>query len=256
MRDVTLDGRHEPPPFAVCNRAWSHLFGFQWDQHCFDYGWAPMTTYTGRDVVFPSYSGIQCLMMPYIQGDPNSVPDEYAAYRNMIASVFVRRGDVGYLTIDESEVCAGKAQRGYRAKSGRALHTEAGMVSPTLYGWGLPSPGWGTPSPRPDGGRAHRVLLDRDVTVLLANSLGNTCAIWQADHEDTSEDGDIGHLSTLYPYEDAIMMRAGEVHQIGILTPHESLPVPEAAVRQFIRIVSSGVHGREPYFTANTLVPM
>lgn len=49
-------------------------------------------------------------------------------------------------------------------------------------------------------------------------------------------------------------MKAGEVHQIGILTPHESLPITKGGNRQFIRIVSSGVYGREPYFTKNPLM--
>lgn len=40
----------------------------------------------------------------------------------------------------------------------------------------------------------------------------------------------------------------------GILTPHESLPVPCDFPRQFLRIISSGVHGREDYFTVNPLV--
>lgn len=50
------------------------------------------------------------------------------------------------------------------------------------------------------------------------------------------------------------MMKAGEVHKIGILTPHESLPVREHFLRQFLRIVGAGVHGREEYFTINPLM--
>jgi hypothetical protein len=50
-------------------------------------------------------------------------------------------------------------------------------------------------------------------------------------------------------------MKAGEVHEIGILTPHESLPVMADFNRQFLRIVGSGVHGREEYFTQNSLMP-
>jgi hypothetical protein len=57
-----------------------------------------------------------------------------------------------------------------------------------------------------------------------------------------------------YPYSDAIFLKAGEVHEIGILTPHESLPVRQNFDRQFLRILSSGVHGREEYFTENPLM--
>ena len=196
-------------------------------------------------IEFPAYSGLRCLMMPYIQGEPQSVPPCYAAYADIISSVFLRRGDIGYLTIDESIAVAGKPHRGDRAKYGRAIHTEAGRRPEGGYVWGTPIHGWG---------RSHAVTLDADVQILLANNTDATCALWNAVHENTSLDGDIGHAADLYPYAAAEIMRAGEVHQIGILTPHESLPVPASVNRQFLRIVGSGVHGRDPYFTENPFV--
>lgn len=194
---------------------------------------------------FPEFSGLRCLMMPYIQGEPDSVPREYGAYSEIVRDVFVSKGDIGYLTIDESVAHAGKPHRGNRAKTSRALHTEAGIDRRRVYCWGAPVPGWGS---------KHHVTLDRDVQILLANNLDDSCAVWGATHEDTSIDGDIGHAAEQYPYEAATLMKAGEVRQIGILTPHESLPVRETCRRQFLRIVGSGVHGREPYFTKNPLV--
>lgn len=231
-------------------------------------------------VAFPEFAGVRCLMMPYVQGDPSSVPDEYAAYADIVSSLFFRHGDIGFLTIDESFVEAGMPHRGARAKHGRALHTEAGIWrgsagwggvtpgwgSPSMpsVGWGSPSPGWGSPSrsPRPGwgspggvwGSSGHRVTLDRDVRILLASSLDDSCAVWDAEHEDTSEDGDIGDKADVYPYSDAAVLKAGEVREIGIFTPHESLPVKRSTNRQFIRVVSAGVHGREDYFTRNPLV--
>ena len=196
-----------------------------------------------RAVEFPKFSSIRCLMMPYIQGEPDSVPEAYAAYREIVRSVFLKRGDIGFLTIDESPTTAGRPHRGKRAKYSRALHTEAGRDPNKVYQWG--GGGWG-------GGR--RVTLDRGVRVLLASNLDNSCALWDAEHEDTSLDGDIGHAAGKYPYRDAALLKAGEVGEIGILTPHESLPVAKSFNRQFLRIVSSGVHGREGYFTENPLV--
>lgn len=193
-------------------------------------------------ISFPNFSGIRCLMMPYIQGDPRSLPGSYAPYREIVESVFLKKGDIGFLTIDESLAVAGKPHRGARARYARALHTEAGRVPGKCYKWG--GGGWGT---------RHAVTLDRDVKILLANNLDDSCAVWDAEHEDTSLDGDIGLSADLYPYYTAVMMKAGEVHEIGILTPHESLPVVKAFPRQFLRIISSGVHGREPYFTENPL---
>lgn len=200
-----------------------------------------MIEYIGQ-IRFPAYSGIRCLMMPYIQGDPSSVPREYRAYDGIIASTYIKRGDVGYLTIDESPVQRGAAHRAARAKTARALHTEAGLRD-YLPQWG--GGGWGSDD---------NVTLDGDVAVLLANNIDNTCALWDAEHRDTSRDGDIGHAAAQYPYASAAMMAAGEVYKIGIFTPHESLPVNRDARRQFLRIISSGVHGREPYFTPNPLM--
>ena len=196
---------------------------------------------------FPEFSGVRCLMMPYIQGDPNSVPSVYQAYREIIRDVVIKRGDVGFLTIDESLAKAGSPHRGKRAKYGRALHTEGGIVRDELSGCEIVA--WGGVS---WGGR-KLVKLEPDVEVLLANNIDGTCALWDADHIDTSDDGDIGYAAELYPYESATMMKAGDVHKIGVFTPHESLPVAADVARQFLRIVSSGVHGREPYFTNNPL---
>jgi len=194
-------------------------------------------------IEFPEYEGTRCLMMPYVQGEPGSVPDAYAAYRDIISTVFLRKGDIGFLTIDESPAVAGTPHRGRRARYARALHTEAGILR-GVYGWGG-GPTWG-------GRRA--VTLDRDVRILIASNVDESCAVWDAEHEDTSEDGDIGHVADEYPYCDAVLLKSGEVREIGILTPHESLPLKRDVRRQFLRIVGAGVHGREDYFTENPLL--
>lgn len=182
-------------------------------------------------------------MMPYVQGYSSSVPDAYSPYKGIIDSVFLRKGDIGFLTIDESPVRAGNPHRGDRAKYGRALHTEAGQKPGTVtYMWGG---NWGG---------NDNVMLAPDVRILLANNLNESCAVWDVTHDPTSIDGDIGDSAGLYPYEEATLMKAGEVHDIGILTPHESLPVAQDFDRQFLRIISSGIHGREEYFTQNPLV--
>ena len=194
-------------------------------------------------IQFPKFTGLRCLMMPYIQGEPDSLPTSCAPYRDVVAQTFLRRGDIGFLTIDESLALAGTPHRGQRARHGRALHTEAGIVR-GVYGWGN-GPTW--------GGR-HAVTLDRDVKILIASNMDDTCAVWNAEHADTSVDGDIGHVADQYPYRDATFLEKGEVREIGILTPHESLPVKRNVQRQFLRIVSAGVHGREDYFTVNPLM--
>lgn len=215
-----------------------------------------------QTIQFPEFSGIRCLMMPYIQGDPNSISDLYRPYKEIISSVFLKKGDIGFLTIDESPVVAGTPHRGARAKHGRALHTEAGKI-PGFYCWGSGGYVWGSPpppEPKPQTPQPkepqpkHTVTLDRNVRILLANNLDDSCAVWDDEYKDTSLDGDIGFVASEYPYSDAILMKAGEVHEIGILTPHESLPVAKNFNRQFLRIVGSGVYGCEPYFTKNELM--
>lgn len=193
-----------------------------------------------NQIAFPKFTGLRCLMMPYIQGDPDSVPKEYRPYAEIIRFQVLRAGDIGFLTIDESIAHSGKPHRGTRARTGRALHTEAGVRHSSAV-WG----GWGD---------SEEVTLDADVQILLSNNLDDSCAIWDAWHPDTSRDGDIGHVSAVYPYSNAVLMKAGEVRRIGIFTPHESLPVKRTFQRQFLRIISSGVHGREPYFTENPLL--
>lgn len=195
-----------------------------------------------REINFPQFSGIRCLMMPYIQGDYSSVPEQYAAYKEIIDTVFEEQGEIGFLTIDESFVPAGTPHRGARSKYGRALHTEAGKVPGGVYRWGTPVPAW--------GGMTN-VKLDRDVKVLIASNLDNSCAVWNTEHENTSLDGDIGYAADRYPYEDATFLLSGQVGEIGILTPHESIPVKHDFNRQFLRIISKGVHGREEHFTRN-----
>jgi hypothetical protein len=193
---------------------------------------------------FPEFTGLRCLMMPYVQGDPDSVPSKYWAYRDIIRTLVINAGDIGYLTIDESLAQVGLPHRGARAKHGRALHTEAGRIPGHVYRWG----GGGHWGSKP------AVTLDRETQILIASNTDGSCAVWDVEHEETTEDGDIGHLAAMYPYESAAMLKAGEVRRIGILTPHESLPVKETIRRQFLRVVGSGVHGREPYFTENPLL--
>lgn len=192
---------------------------------------------------FPQFTGLRCLMMPYIQGEASSVPNDFEPYKKILESLFFKKGDIGFLTIDESTAFAGRPHRGDRAKYPRAIHTEAGKRPVgESYQWG-----WGSGEP---------VTLERDVRIILANNLDGSCAVWPTEHLNTSRDGDIGEFSEDYPYENATLMRAGEVYEIGILTPHESIPVIKDFKRQFLRIISSGVHGREEYFTQNPLVPL
>jgi hypothetical protein len=185
-------------------------------------------------------------MMPYIQGEPDSVPEEYLhGYENILEKLFLEYGKIGYLTIDESKTIPGLPHRGQRAKHGRALHTEAG-IHHDVYCWGG-IPFWGG---------EHNVSLEKDTRILVGSNTANTTAIWDDEVDITliSDDGDIGYLADEYPYDTASILDKNEIKEIGIFTPHESLPVQEEIDRIFIRIVGEGVSGREPYFTENPLI--
>ena len=60
-------------------------------------------------IEFPEFTGVKCNMMPFIQGDANSLPDEYKPYANIINENYLEKGEVGFLTIDESfvKLCQG-----------------------------------------------------------------------------------------------------------------------------------------------------
>jgi hypothetical protein len=66
-------------------------------------------------------------MMPFIQGDSSSLPDEYKSYSKIVDENYLEKGEIGYLTIDESFVDSGKTQRGYNSKGiNRNVHIEVG----------------------------------------------------------------------------------------------------------------------------------
>ena len=78
-------------------------------------------------IEFPKFTGVKCNMMPFIQGDSSSLPDEYKSYSKIVEENYIEKGEVGYLTIDESFVSSGESQRGYNSKGiNRNVHIEVG----------------------------------------------------------------------------------------------------------------------------------
>lgn len=181
-------------------------------------------------------------MMPFIQGDPFSVPKAYRPYSEILSQNYLEKGEVGYLTIDESFVEAGKSQRGYNACGvGRNVHIEVGR-HPEYNSWGS---SW--------GGNA-KTLLDDDTMVLIANSVDGTCRLWNEKELRYTKDGDLSDYIAEYPERTGRLLMGGEVAKISIFTPHECVAQKYSGERQFFRIVGRGVHGREDYFTVNPLL--
>jgi len=197
-------------------------------------------------IQFPTPSGIKCQMMPFVQGDSGSLPDPYQAYADIINTHYLQKGEVGYLTIHESFVGAGLSQRGYNSTgANRNVHIEVGRRG-SLNQWGGGGNGWG---------RGSGTLLADSTRVLIANSIGGTCRVWDNVIEMSSTpDGDLSAYLDRYPEDTGRLMEAGEVANISIFTPHECVPQQHSGMRQFFRIVGAGVTGREEYFTINPLL--
>lgn len=186
-------------------------------------------------------------MMPFIQGRPESMPEAYRSYADIIEKLVLpgQEGEIGLITIDETYVDGGKSQRGYGAGE-RTIHTEA-CVGDGIYRWGGPI--------EPSGPRPRNVVrLDPELRVLIANSIDNTCMLWNVDVVDTTPDGDLSMRAHEFPRETGRMMAGGEVMEIGIFTPHEPIPQVHSGNRQFFRIVGKGVEGRDDYFTRNEIL--
>jgi len=198
-------------------------------------------------ITFPTPAGIKCQMMPFIQGDASSIPDAYRTYADIINSNFLEKGEIGYLTIHESFVEAGRSQRGYNGSGiKRNVHVEVGRRSGANR-WGSGQSSWG---------KGNGTLLADTTKVLIANSIGGTCRVWSDVIEmSPTVNGDLSEYIDKYPEDTGHLMDAGELAQISIFTPHECLAQAESGFRQFFRIVGAGVTGREEYFTVNPLMP-
>ena len=87
-------------------------------------------------ISFPNFTSIKCNMMPFIQGDPSSLPKEYLTYSDIIKENHLEKGEIGFLTIQESFVEANSSQRGYNSSGiNRNVHIEVGRNAKANH-WG------------------------------------------------------------------------------------------------------------------------
>jgi len=197
-------------------------------------------------ITFPKPTGIKCNMMPFIQGDSNSLPDEYQSYAEIIDNNTLEKGEIGFLTIDESFVEGGSSQRGYNSSDcERNVHIEVGIKNNKNR--------WGSGTTNHWGGKLE-TLLEDSTQVLIANSISDTCRVWDTIEKTETEDGDLSHIIDKYPENTGELIKSGDMVKMSIFTPHECIDQKESSFRQFFRIVGKGVSGREPYFTVNPKV--
>lgn len=170
------------------------------------------------EVQFPAPSGIKINMMPFVIGDPLSIPQEYGEYLPLIDACKVGRdqvGKVGYLTITETVVAQGKSQR----RPG--IHTDKHSTS----GWG--GGGW--------GGRA------RSEGIYMASTVDSSCRAWDMHIEAPGPMGDCEHLREELEQVAPIYMRGNSLYWMTDGCPHESLPLESKTFRQYFRFVTSKV---------------
>lgn len=210
-----------------------------------------MNTAIINTIQFPIFSGIKCTMMPFIQGDNSSLPEIYRPYAKIIQENFIDPGELGFLTIQESFVNVGMSQRGYNSTgASRSVHVEVGTIEGSTVEevrcWGS---GWGSSW----GGRASTRLSD-ETMILIANSIADTCRVWDTKEMRYTKDGDLSAYIDEYPESSGLLLGAGEVAKISIFTPHECVNQNVSGNRQFFRVVGKEVTGRDTYFTINPLV--
>lgn len=194
-----------------------------------------------KHVTFPKSCKININMMPIKLFDDRSIPDVCKGYLGIIRAcryyIPFDLCKIAYLTIHESDVCAGNAQRrpGLHVDSAVVSysdHTRARIVSYNPYdteyrclSWGLGS--WQNDFPV-NG-------------IYVASSVANTTRIWDAiiDRNEGIADKH-GGIECLRPYlrnEYGNMLGANQLCWMTDRTPHESVPVAQDTHRQFFRLV-------------------
>jgi hypothetical protein len=198
------------------------------------------------DVSFPESQDILVNMMPFVMGEPDSLPLELCHYQPLIDACQIEEeelGKVGYLTVTETEVEAGTSQRRGGAHTER--HPSASWGG---GGWGKGR--WG------GGGWGKGIYAGRRYGgIYLASNMENTTAIWDARIEEPGEGGDVEHI--IEDLGEPSVLGANELLWMTDATPHASLPVPRSGKRQFFRVVTSAVDlWFADHSTANPNVPL
>ena len=145
-------------------------------------------------------------------------------------------GAVYYLTIQETPVEAGQAQRrpGLHVDSpGQVKVRRGGGAAHTYFGHD-----WGRGCAHNTGGVSSIMYGG----IYLASNLASSCRVWDCSvaPEVVRSLGDIEHLRPALPGP-GTTLEPNTLYWITDRTPHESLPLSETSVRQFFRLVTSEV---------------
>lgn len=176
---------------------------------------------------FPEFSGTRIMMMPVVLGSLRGVPEQYHDFISQLMTMVESRfiGQVGYLTIDERVVEAGKSlRRG-------ALHVD-GYYQGRCGAWGGGG-GWGSVG-----------------NGMLTVSSTPHCRAYIGTFDGTP--GDEGECDHLALPNDGVLFDACEVYWVDGACVHESVPVESTTPRQFVRL---SMPNNGPWFEGYTENP-
>eukprot|EP01083_Nonionella_stella_P153337 492591_1 len=204
---------------------------------------------------FPSPRNIHINMMPFVMHNTfehSHLPKYLQPYWRLIKKCIdhdpSQVGKIGYLTVHESFVDAGRTQRrpglhvetpgtiyindAENACSKGAGHNIESVYSPYSAAWGGGSPIIDVQQKQKDG-------------IYMTSSVDESCGVWDCAIENDhviGHLGDIEHLrSALNNVNDRKSMEPNVMYWLTDRTPHEALPMNCRVYRQFFRLVTSNV---------------
>lgn len=186
-----------------------------------------------NQVQLPQFSNTRVMMMPLIIGDLNSIPELLGHYKETLSQLFKladpkHLGKVGYITIDEKVVPAGKTHR----RSG--LHVD-GVYDGKCGGWGGGG-GWGS-------------VGNGMITV---SSVAGCKAYLQEFDGELGKDGECDKISAQCDESKAVIFQPNQAYWVDGLCVHESLPQVKETERQFVRL---SMPSNAPWFEGYTENP-
>ena len=193
--------------------------------------------------------------MPFRFGVKDSLPEDLQCYYEMIEEcpyMEDEKNSVGFLTVHESYVDVGNAQRreGLHIESPGVLLDQnnpyAAAFTPGVeHGWGM---GVFFGPDNYEGG------------IYMASSVENTSEVWDALVDNqvpgiVDKHGGCEHLRSMLGR--GTKLGAGELIWMTDCTPHEALPQKESGYRQFFRVVTPYIsHWYAAHSTPNPRVPL
>lgn len=188
---------------------------------------------TCGSVDFPSPQDVNVNMLPFVMGDPESLPAHLRQYYlTVIARCPVEESEIGkvvYLTVTESFVKAGNSQRrgGLHIEAPGSFATEASFAAALEHHWGV---GIAFSPDELHGG------------IYMASNVNRTCKVWNALVTQTGAVDSHGGMEYLrHLIGGGYEMAANELVWMTDKTPHEALPQEKDAYRQFFRLVTSDI---------------